>query len=427
MWFDLATLFDYAEMPTWRSLIAADRLHATEPKNRFFISHKWETTQVPDPSGRQWRALQSLFVNALRTPPTGHYSESTALIASAVTLGSVSQYDFMPPMFLDFAISCDARWGLAYPDSRAVRLAYRGIEPAFRFFGRTSEMGVHIPVMISGGSLSKIGFWLDYCCLPQGDRSAQEQAYFISMMPQVISLASRSTIIGIWSKEEICLRRAWCLVESAVNYSATKAGPVISTAGKANKAVASRTAPAFANPGPATGVAIAQLSALARRARTADEVLDWLMAQGANCTLDTDLNFVAAAMFSAAIPEWRIGLRAASWSILGLGSTCVWILLAVPLFLMVPLRALIHGCLNGWQESPKIQDGWLSKLSWFVEPLLASVMAPFMIAESLWFLALLPIEMTRRLCEKQIIRERSSHIGRSIASVSQTNATDSRF
>ena len=52
-WMSFEALFDFPNMPDWKTLLNGGYLFLKAPKVRFFVSHPWESTLTPDPTGNQ--------------------------------------------------------------------------------------------------------------------------------------------------------------------------------------------------------------------------------------------------------------------------------------------------------------------------------------------------------------------------------------
>lgn len=157
-----------------------------------FVSHRWETRQHPDPSGRQHRAVARLVSDL-----------------------------------------CDLWDGLGAEDPRertrlVPRLDQHGMAQAAVLFSRLDLPG-DVSERHRGRSArdflpEHIGIWYDYACLPQEPRSPAEEAEFRAGMLALPELfgSEAVTLVALRESGDDYRNRAWCLAEALL--TANRAG-----------------------------------------------------------------------------------------------------------------------------------------------------------------------------------------------------------
>jgi hypothetical protein len=192
----------------------------------------------------------------------------------------------------------------------------------------------------------KGGIWLDYCCLPQGNRDADEENYFRKMLPQIIYLATKSNVIAIWPQEQVQLRRGWCLVELAVNQAgkiASAARPnefLISTNHENYEESGDNSLP-LVNMSDETMATVRELLEAAKESRNSYCIKKWLLNIGAKCTNDSDIYVLSEAVYAAMRPVYRMGLLPAILAMISWSLELFWWILAFPILITYPLGAFL--------------------------------------------------------------------------------------
>lgn len=157
------------------------------------ISHRWETATVPDPSGRQFRAVQELLrriaiaVEAALVPR----AERLRLVPSMVREGSLQAQEVARRLLRSEAFDGHAR---------------ERITSAFQSRGDDRHA-------FRQWLLARIGIWIDYPCLPQEPRSASDEEEFRGALLAVDALVSTSLVVALRYAGDEYPRRGWCAGE----------------------------------------------------------------------------------------------------------------------------------------------------------------------------------------------------------------------
>lgn len=164
-----------------------------------FISHRWETLQHPDPTGRQLRVIQEFLrrictcVEAVMVPAR----ERLQLVPSLSLEGTLQAEEVVRRM-LCFGPFADASPCIGGHGAKRI------VKEQFR---------VH-----SGGAFyawlaSKIGVWLDYTCMPQRPLSAKDEPEFRRSLAALDSLVMSSTVVALRQADDDYAVRGWCASE----------------------------------------------------------------------------------------------------------------------------------------------------------------------------------------------------------------------
>lgn len=165
-----------ARLARHQDLPAAVAKPRDEFRHLVFVSHRWDSGEEADPSGRQLAALKRLF------------TEIDVLLPKALAdepLG-VEQHGEVVAAHLLFRTICgnqEDNWN----DPREF--------------------------------LEQIGIWYDFSCLPQGKRSAREEEVFARAMislPRLLAERTVTTLI-LRSDGDDYESRAWCFTEAALS------------------------------------------------------------------------------------------------------------------------------------------------------------------------------------------------------------------
>ena len=154
-----------------------------EPIVILFFSHRWETKEHPDPSGAQWNAIQLLLQSLWTLAKAAKEREDDRL----KLIPNLRSQTFLIASYVLGKISHDKR--LDEGD----------------WVGSSEEFADHI--------LGRIGIFYDYLCLPQLDRTNEEEELFCNMLKKLQSLCNDSVVISLRNKEDDYENRAWCIFE----------------------------------------------------------------------------------------------------------------------------------------------------------------------------------------------------------------------
>lgn len=301
-WLSLRALPMFDKMPSWDVVRDRDLLTIERPDVRFFISHPWITPCEPDPDGTQWRALNCFLKTLLKADPHPEawfplYYMPEGLESAAAHIYEVFRIRSIP----------------SSPLREAGRIR-QSIMSVYHVASR--ELGdVDTPKATS--PRRTVGIWLDYCCLPQGARTADEQAYFVAMLPALCSLATSSILIPLWPDETQQRTRAWCMAEATLFAIVTERPilkPSCSLWDEAKEIHVSGQAvspsSAFAAVDQTTDQFVAEIINTSRQAASPAVVAQFLQSNGAHCSITSDITIVATALWASGLPIARLGMSA---------------------------------------------------------------------------------------------------------------------
>lgn len=194
--FRVATAADILSLQAWeRHQDVRNRLAWTAPDAPplllLFISHRWETPQHPDSTGRQLRGLQT-FLRALLTA------------VEAMLVPTEERLRLIP--------SLDAEGAL-----QAVEIARRLLgqgpftdRPALEI---SAELARRTRPDFRAWLQARIGVWLDYVCMPQRPLSPEDQVLFDRSLRDLDQLVAASTLVALRQAGDDYPQRGWCASE----------------------------------------------------------------------------------------------------------------------------------------------------------------------------------------------------------------------
>ncbi len=172
-----------------------------QPLALLFISHRWETLEHPDPSGRHFKAIQEFLrrlcicIEAMLIP-----KKERLQFVPSLTLEGTLQAEEVARRILGFGPFSDSPACIKEKDARKVVSEkfkfYQNNKPAFRDW-------------LSG----KIGLWLDYTCMPQKPLSPEDEPEFRRTLGALDSLTMSSTLVALRDADDDYPLRCWCASE----------------------------------------------------------------------------------------------------------------------------------------------------------------------------------------------------------------------
>jgi hypothetical protein len=174
---------------------------STRPLALLFISHRWETLEHPDPTGRQLRAVQVLLgrvcqlMEAMLVPR----EERLRLVPSLEREGTLQAHE-LARRILGFGPFSDSP--VCIPGAEARRM----IVDRFRL-GRDDRHAFRQWLT------SLLGVWLDYSCMPQKPLLPEEVSEHQRALRALGSLVKSSTVIALRQPDDDYSLRGWCASE----------------------------------------------------------------------------------------------------------------------------------------------------------------------------------------------------------------------
>jgi len=409
-------LFDFDEMPDWRILKEGGYLSLREPKVNFFISHPWESRKHPDPIARQWNSLKRLFYNIL-VPVNPSNPRSTGLSAN---------YWFMPQSFNRYLLNVESYFGLDKGQNETIYRAYNAIRrisgDSYYYFDDYIKNKEKLTEKRRNRFRKNIGIWIDYCCLPQGKRTEEEKSYFDQMLSQICYLAASCVVVVVWPDEDQQRKRAWCLVEVAINRVSTKTGAVrpIDRLFYGNSEIIDNERGEivlFSDLSENTRSYLFNLIYIAKKSNNSSCILEWLAKNQVNCTYKEDLEVVATAIYATVAPLRRIGLGLSFLNICSNIIETIWWIYSLPVVLTFPLHPItlniadkIFDLLDNpnYRKSTKIFFGFL----FFIFALIWGILTILSFA---FLMPLFPLEILRKRINFRILKSIGIFVIKSVA------------
>ncbi len=167
-----------------------------------FISHRWETLENPDPTGRQLRAIQEFL-------------QRLCFCIEAMLVGQQERLRLVPSLAYEGTLQAEelARRILGFgPFSDDGLMPLQGrerrdmIQEKFKFYLHDRE-GFHAWL------IGKIGVWLDYTCMLQRPLSSEEEPELRQALLPLGSLVTSSTVLALRQAGDDYPVRGWCISE----------------------------------------------------------------------------------------------------------------------------------------------------------------------------------------------------------------------
>jgi hypothetical protein len=187
-----------------RNLLALDKLDfcqslpqkiwtpRTDLWHMVFLSHRWISQDDPDPFGKQLAALKQLIYRVvditkiITDEKIGQQAvqERISIIPSLVSQGTL----------------------------QAAHLVFRTL-----CYGEEMEI-INQQKISNDGILDLIGFWYDYCCLPQDPKTIEEAQEFSNALQNIqeMIISPHVSTLVLRHEDDEYLSRGWCFAESLI-------------------------------------------------------------------------------------------------------------------------------------------------------------------------------------------------------------------
>jgi hypothetical protein len=164
-----------------------------------FISHRWDSLEHPDPSGRQITALQ----NFLKQIP---------VVIRALFCDLDERLSLVPDLEKEGTLQAEeiARRILGYGPFAEEHINQHGHSPRQEIAEKIKTFDQE---SFDLWILGRIGIWIDYCSIPQLPRSEVEQTKFDSTLAQLDQLLDYATVVSLRRECDDYTERAWCVSE----------------------------------------------------------------------------------------------------------------------------------------------------------------------------------------------------------------------
>jgi hypothetical protein len=170
-----------------------------QPLALLFLSHRWDDSVHPDPSGLQLRTLQRLVMQicVVIRALFAEREQRLRLVPELGTEGTL-QAEELARRLLGYGPFSGGNSGRSGNESRAAI---------------TSKVRTLEPEAFDRWLLGQIGLWVDYCCVPQPPRSAAEEVEFDQTLLRLNGLLLSSTVVALRRAGDDYDERAWCVSE----------------------------------------------------------------------------------------------------------------------------------------------------------------------------------------------------------------------
>lgn len=168
-----------------------------QPIALLFVSHRWDSTVHPDPSGQQLRTLQTLVkrICVVTRALFANREGRLALVPDVDKEGTLQAEELVRRMLGQGPFAGEkAAW---------IKSRNRIRENVHALDAESFDRWM----------LGKIGLWVDFSCVPQGHRTASEQAMFEKVLGRLELLLTSSTVVALRRKNDDYSKRAWCVTE----------------------------------------------------------------------------------------------------------------------------------------------------------------------------------------------------------------------
>ncbi|MBE0623315.1 MAG: hypothetical protein IH606_00760 [Burkholderiales bacterium] len=167
-----------------------------------FISHRWETLEHPDPTGRQLAAIHAFLRCVIRSVEAMLVLRQDRLVlVPSLTKEGVLQAEEIARRMLGFGPFSNSAASIDGADRRTI------IKDYFDSCGSDRE---RFRAWLS----DRIGVWLDYTCMPQVPLSREEEIEFRRTLDTLDLLAASSDLVSLRNQDDDFSTRGWCLLES---------------------------------------------------------------------------------------------------------------------------------------------------------------------------------------------------------------------
>jgi hypothetical protein len=174
---------------------------AEPPLALLFISHRWETLEHPDPTGRQYAALQAFLrrIGAVTEAMLAARPARLRIVSTLEREGDL-QAEELARRMLGFGHFADDT-------------VYRGAEAARKRVEREYARHREDSAAFRSWLISQIGVWIDYVCMPQRPLDAADDATFRRTLRELDGLVASATIVALRQAADDYVARGWCAAE----------------------------------------------------------------------------------------------------------------------------------------------------------------------------------------------------------------------
>lgn len=170
-----------------------------QPMALLFLSHRWDASAHPDPSGQQLRTLQAL-------------AKRTCAVTRALFADRNGRLALVPHLDKEGTLQAEelARRMLGQGPFSGGTPARNARESRTMIRERVRALDAE---SFDRWLLERIGLWVDYCCVPQAPRTDAEQARFEKTLMRLDGLLSSATVVAVRRQDDDYPMRAWCVSE----------------------------------------------------------------------------------------------------------------------------------------------------------------------------------------------------------------------
>lgn len=199
-WTLLHPFFKERRFPKWsvENSAATYRESSCPLKIKLFISHRWESLDEPDDSGKQFRSLVEYLCRVYMIA-NGYMKADDSLAQQFQTGAELSS------QFYNLNVELCSCGTYTYVDVRNILCDE---DP---FYARVTDIYAR---RYFYQLLRHVHVWYDYTSMPQTPRTTDEQVLFEYRLNQLADIATQSGVVILWGEES--LNRAWCVLEGII-------------------------------------------------------------------------------------------------------------------------------------------------------------------------------------------------------------------
>ncbi|MFT3800631.1 MAG: hypothetical protein QM766_05365 [Burkholderiaceae bacterium] len=171
------------------------------PLALLFVSHRWETLEKPDPQGRHHAAIRA-FVQRI------------AVVARAMMSARIERIDLVPAIDREGDLQAHALLRrMLGQDPLGGASCLPGPTLARRELSRAFERSGGDAGRFDAWLATRIGVWVDYCCMPQRPFAQDDEAEFRQTLRELDTLVASSTLVALRDAGDDYPVRGWCASE----------------------------------------------------------------------------------------------------------------------------------------------------------------------------------------------------------------------
>jgi len=173
--------------------------HRDRPFVLLFISHRWDSSEHPDPSLFQIKALQTL-------------TRQIPVAIRALFAGRENRLALAPDLKIEGMLQAEeiARRMMGYGPFSDELPIWKDISPRQEIENNVRTLD---PQSFDQWVLERIGLWVDYSSVPQPPRNTADQILFDRTLSRLDQLLSFVTVLGLRRDGDDYSNRAWCVSE----------------------------------------------------------------------------------------------------------------------------------------------------------------------------------------------------------------------